>query len=177
MVKIESFLKSLNFIKDKMIWFTADQHFGHHRIIDYCNRPFKNVHEMDLKIIEKFNSVVGVKDTTYHLGDFSLKHSEHYLKQLNGNHCLIKGNHDHKNTSSFSWAKNVYQLKAYGKMFWLSHYAHRVWPQSHYGSIHLYGHSHNTIDDFENSMDIGVDTNNFKPYSIDQIINIFENKR
>jgi calcineurin-like phosphoesterase family protein len=58
----------------------------------------------------------------------------------------------------------------------LSHYAHRVWNGSHKGVIHLYGHSHGSIPDYGKSMDVGVDTNNLKPYSLDEILSIM-NKR
>ena len=23
-------------------WYTADHHFGHHKVIEYCNRPFEH---------------------------------------------------------------------------------------------------------------------------------------
>lgn len=50
-----------------MYWFTADEHYGHHNskgtgIIDYCNRPFNSIEEMDAKLIENHNSVVGKGD-------------------------------------------------------------------------------------------------------------------
>jgi hypothetical protein len=29
------------------IWFTADLHLGHRNIVDYCNRPFRDVEAMN----------------------------------------------------------------------------------------------------------------------------------
>ena len=52
-----------------MIYFIADTHFNHANIIKYCNRTFKNTHEMNEYIIQKWNSVVKKDDTVYHLGD------------------------------------------------------------------------------------------------------------
>jgi calcineurin-like phosphoesterase family protein len=60
--------------------------------------------------------------------------------------------------------------------FFLSHYAHRVWNGSHKGVIHLYGHSHGSIPDYGKSMDVGVDTNNLKPYSLDEILTIMKKR-
>ena len=56
------------------------------------------------------------------------------------------------------------------QIFCLSHYSHRVWNKSHKGSIHLYGHSHGTLPGLGKSMDVGVDTNNLKPYHTDEIM-------
>jgi len=40
-------------------WFTADLHLGHRNIIEYCNRPFADVDEMNRALIANWNQVVG----------------------------------------------------------------------------------------------------------------------
>lgn len=55
-----------------MYYFTADEHYGHKRIIEYSNRPFETVEEMDETLINNHNSVVNVNDTVIHAGDFTL---------------------------------------------------------------------------------------------------------
>jgi calcineurin-like phosphoesterase family protein len=35
---------------DEMIYYTADQHFGHSNIIRLCNRPFNDITEMALHL-------------------------------------------------------------------------------------------------------------------------------
>lgn len=78
------------------IFFTSDNHFSHRNIILYCNRPFSAIEEMNEKLVENWNSVVGINDTIYHLGDFSLHHRDvtKYVPRLNGKKHLIAGNHD-----------------------------------------------------------------------------------
>ena len=70
-----------------MTYFTADLHLGHDNIISFCNRPFKNIEEMDKAIIDNWNSKVTEKDEVWILGDFSyrsVKNVENYLQKLKG---------------------------------------------------------------------------------------------
>lgn len=60
----------------------------------------------------------------------------------------------------------------------LFHFAQRVWNKSHHGAIHLYGHSHNTIDNtYGRSMDVGVDAHpEFRPFHYDEIKQIMDKR-
>ncbi len=81
------------------IFFTADHHFNHRRIIEYSSRPFKDVDEMNEVLIQKWNSKVKAENTVYHLGDFAFGHIEDQLKileRLNGSINFILGSHDKK---------------------------------------------------------------------------------
>lgn len=79
-----------------MNWFTSDWHFGHRNVINYCNRPFATVEEMNDKLIDIWNSTVKDEDTIYFLGDFSLspRWSSEILPKLKGTKILVCGNHD-----------------------------------------------------------------------------------
>jgi len=170
------------------IWFTSDHHFEHKNIIQYCNRPFDTVAEMNKTMIDKWNEVVNEDDVVYHLGDFTLGGTEmaqHYFKQLKGYIRVIPGGHDYRWVDNISgWSDYLslailpplYTLELDKQIIVLCHYAMRVWDRSHYGSIHLYGHSHGMLSDSGNrSMDIGVDTNNFYPYSLNDILKLNSN--
>jgi calcineurin-like phosphoesterase family protein len=78
------------------VWFTSDTHFWHARIIQFCQRPFASVDEMNEKLIANWNAVVVPDDTVYHLGDFSMaaRPVELYVPRLNGQIHLVMGNHD-----------------------------------------------------------------------------------
>lgn len=165
--------------RGQRVWFTADLHLGHANIIRYCNRPFGTVEQMDERLIAEWNSVVQRGDIVYHVGDFTLenaKRAEAYLNALHGFIRLLPGSHD-------SWMSDLAQ-GAYGERFEilpvrcevligedrfvLDHYAMQVWPLSHYGSYHLFGHSHGRLpDNGTRRMDVGVDPNNFRPVSAD----------
>ncbi len=54
----------------------------------------------------------------------------------------------------------------------------REWNASHWGTYHLYGHAHGTLQDDPNSLsfDIGVDCHNFYPLSYDEVKAIMKTK-
>ena len=84
------------------VFFTSDTHFNHKSILQLCNRPFNSIEEHDQKLIENWNSVVGVEDTVFHLGDFCFGNAQKWKEirnQLNGHIILIIGNHDVKQVS------------------------------------------------------------------------------
>jgi calcineurin-like phosphoesterase family protein len=105
-----------------MIFFSSDHHFGHNNIIRYCNRPFSSTEEMNEKLIENWNKVVGPQDFVYYLGDFSLsfRSVEVYTKRLNGLKLLIPGNHDwnhsynKKSRTPAGWVRWTEEYQKYG---------------------------------------------------------------
>lgn len=174
-----------------MIWFTSDTHFGHKNILKYTNRPFSWVKEMDEVLIENWNNRINSKDEIYHLGDVALcspSKLRKILARLNGKIYLIKGNHDKSAEACgdrFEWIKDYYELKVAeqdgyegGQLIVLFHYAMRVWQASHYGTYHLYGHSHGRLPDDPTllSFDVGVDCHNYAPINYEQVKQIMSHK-
>ena len=49
-------------------FFTSDTHFNHANIIKFCNRPFKDVEQMNETLIANWNRVVEMDDTVFHAG-------------------------------------------------------------------------------------------------------------
>lgn len=150
-------------------FFTADEHYGHHNIIEYCDRPFKAIDEMNDTIIANHNAVVSEKDTVIHAGDFTLRgkrYAEHMISQLEGNHIFIRGSHDYWLPKTHT---QIWERKVIGMYIVVCHYAMRTWPRSHHGSIQLYGHSHGKLEPIGLQYDVGVDNNDFYPVSDEQI--------
>jgi len=162
-------------------WFTADTHFGHNKIIEYCNRPFSSIEEHDATIVDNWNSRVGKKDMVFHLGDFGFYQTNEQLEKLgrslNGRIHLILGNHDKPGKMKhvpFAWIKDVYFLKThtiggFSQGIFLSHYGHRVWPKSGRSSFHLFGHSHTKLPPHGLSFDVGVDNFNYYPVELEEV--------
>ena len=174
-----------------MIYFTADNHFYHVNIISSCGRPFNDVHEMNKKMIDNWNSCVTPNDEVYILGDFLYKgtaiEANIILSKLKGKKYLIKGNHEQYlaypnfNHSAFEWIKEYHVLTFKGIDFILFHYPILEWHKFYRGSIHLYGHVHNSEEkhpDFREkvkllgprAVNVGVDMHDFYPVNVYQII-------
>lgn len=154
------------------IFFTSDTHFGHTNIIQHCSRPFSTVEEMDETLIRNWNYVVCPEDIVYHLGDFAWRNISRYIEQLNGNIHLIRGSHDKQIGNSSQVFVTVTDLNSIvigGQRIVLCHYAMRVWRASHFGSWQLFGHSHGRLRPVGKQWDVGVDRNNFKPLSYEEI--------
>lgn len=159
------------------IWVTSDTHFGHENIIKYTKRPFSTVEEMDETIIKNWNEVVKPRDIVWHLGDFSWRSAGYYRRRLNGDINLILGNHDFKKLGIadrrlFQSVNTLFEFKQGDISITLCHFAMRVWNKSHFNAWHLYGHSHGTLPGQGKSIDVGVDTHGFYPYSFDEIKSI-----
>ncbi|MFW5847089.1 MAG: metallophosphoesterase [Nanoarchaeota archaeon] len=157
------------------VFFTADTHFGHENIIKYCKRPFKNVQEMDNKIIFNWNKKVKPGDKVYFAGDFCFKHSKkdsksfrYWLSQLNGEVIFFKGNHDSKNSLNTKLVSGI--IKIDGEEVFICHCPK---DYSKAQKINLVGHVHEKwkIKKIgENILvNIGVDQWNFTPIRWEEI--------
>jgi len=166
-----------------MNFFTSDQHYGHANILKYQpNRGWANVEEMNEGLITNHNRVVGVGDTVYMLGDFGFLPQDQILwilTRLNGNKILLTGNHDKGFNATFCHnllasgaLKEVHrpgylEVKINGNFYVMNHYAQRVWNRSHYGTFHLYGHSHGSLPSLGKSVDVGVDSKDMAAFTGD----------
>lgn len=174
-----------------MVFVTSDLHFGHKNIIGYENRPFKDVEEMDSKLIENWNNRVTDEDTVYVLGDFSWYRGEktnEILKQLNGKKILIRGNHDKNflddkkfDMSLFEEICNYKVIKENGVHYVLFHYPIAEFDGKNNGYIHLYGHIHSMNLELEkqlkDSFNVGIDRNGYCPVQISYFRSLFLAKR
>lgn len=79
------------------VWFTADWHLGHERIIELCDRPFESVAQMNDELIDNHNALVDQNDVVWMVGDMIMGDIEAGLalvSRINGRKHLICGNHD-----------------------------------------------------------------------------------
>lgn len=168
------------------VYFTADNHFGHKRILILGKgRPFSSIEEMEETMIKNWNSVVQKGDRIYYLGDFSWSEDQgridRILRKLKGEKFLISGNHDSKAVIRSSYWSQVWQyreLKIEGQKIILCHYPFEEWNGSWRNSWHLHGHCHGNLPVRQDlkRLDIGVDCYDFTPISFEHVKSIMSQK-
>lgn len=170
-----------------MIYLTSDTHFSHKKIIEYCNRPFENAHIMDRTIIENWNSVVKDGDLVYHLGDFAFAPIKNYIRYLNGEIILIRGNHDRGSYIKNSGLKvyQNYDIEYAGLKLKLIHKPIFI-PENDDESLNtdgisndvdidnydwiICGHVHEKWKRFQKNFNVGVDVWDFTPVSMETLV-------
>lgn len=168
-----------------MIWLTSDTHWSHNKIIEYCDRPFVTVHEMNKALTENYNNLVKEGDICYHLGDFAFCKGiqlKAVVDSLNVKPLVIPGNHDKVERLKEAGLtirapfilEEIYKDKSY-RLF-LNHFPpgdDRCQPRR--GTTHiLHGHRHSRPDarkTSETSFDVGVDgQGNYSPWRLQDIL-------
>jgi len=164
-----------------MIYLTSDHHFMHSKIIEYCNRPFKNYQEMDRVLIENYNSVVSKDDTVFILGDFTMSNNreviEKYCSQLNGNKHLILGNHDRAKAFTyidcgFLSVHTSFPLDEYNLLMVHDPSDSDAAKSMGYDKI-LCGHVHGLFKFKNNVLNIGIDQFDYTPISLETALSHF----
>lgn len=170
-----------------MVYFTADLHLGHSNIISSCNRPFRDVEEMNKTLIDNWNSRVTDRDEVYIVGDVAYKSAENvgtFLKKMKGRKHLILGNHDRNwmKTLDASWFFESIEQQSFvsinGNRIFLCHYPMMEWNDSYHGSYLIYGHIHANHDqefwpliaNNDHMLNAGVDVNNYYPVTFDELV-------
>lgn len=190
-----SMMENTGDMAESKFWFTSDLHFGHDRDFLYGPRSFESIEEHDKAIIKNWNSVVGVNDVVFVLGDLMLNDDEHginCLSQLNGHLFIIYGNHDSETRinlyDQYSWLNLLgyaAKLKIKKNIFYLSHYPTitsnyddgKPWAQH---VINLHGHTHSKNKFYNNNpymYNVALDAHNNYPVSLEKIIEDIKAKK
>lgn len=186
-----------NGLSPNKIWFTSDTHFFHDKVVEYSQRPFASVEEMNEGLIARWNSVVHRDGIVFHLGDFCFGTPDNWnyiLDRLKGRIFLVLGNHDirHINeeiASRFECVAIQMRLHVNSQKIYLNHFPFLSYSGDNHGTWQLFGHIHsnqqasNIIDKHRLTLlqpeqyDVGVDNNNFTPVSYRQIEQIIERRK
>jgi len=158
------------------VYITSDQHFGHANIIDYEDRPFTSVDEMNSYMIKKWNQTVSKKDKVFFLGDLCIPsrlYSE-IVPLLNGYKIMVMGNHDclsHKRYEEAGFEEVSRYPIILNDFYILSHaplYLSKAMPY-----VNIHGHSHSKRMVGANYYNVCVELHDYKPVKFDDIKAVF----
>ncbi len=165
------------------IWITSDTHFFHAKIVEYCpdtRGQFKDSDEMSEALLSYWVDTVKPTDDIYVLGDLAMGRKERLydlLPKLTGRIHLILGNHDYrikkeKNLHEyFVCVEKVKSISINKQKIVMMHYPIAFWEDMGHGSIMAHGHCHGDPTGLSGRIkDVGVDTNNFKFYNMEDLI-------
>lgn len=177
-------------------WIFGDPHFGDEDMVNPMSkwegapklRPWDTVEEHDEAIIANWNSVVGVNDKVYVMGDVAQKAKDlANFSRLNGSRkILIMGNHDPYGAKAYM--EHFKDIRAYHRMdgFWLSHFPlHPCSLTKVFGNIHAHLHIQKvtmeeqltrfTVNDFR-YMCVSAEQINFTPIEWGELKRIFKER-
>ena len=187
----------------QQLYFTSDTHYMHTNICrgttrwsnaDGFTRNFDTLDQMNDRIVNGINTVVGQDDILFHLGDWSFGGFEMIEQFRNRINCrnihIVLGNHDHHIERDregirqlFTSVNQYLELEVKGKEweqnYVLMHYPIISWNKMNDGVIHLHGHVHLSADrriGKGKTMDVGVDGNGLDPLHTSDIKRLMNNQ-
>lgn len=142
---------------------------------------------MTQTLISNWNQVVTNQDIVYHVGDFAMGNRDALLDivpKLNGTIKLIIGNHDrtykgklypHFDQLNIEHFESLYLTVDKYKLF-LRHIPDMEFVPNDLAEYHVCGHVHQSFTKVGNILNAGVDVNEYKPKTIQQLIDMPEIK-
>lgn len=185
---LESLLKDVvQFLNRKgRIFFTSDTHFSQQRRMKLSRRPFKTTKDMDNTIISNWNKLVMPGDSVVHLGDFG---NPEILPLLSfGKLYFVPGNYETDNPSDKGPSATLDDMRADGRVTILKNgqsvrlkdgavarLAHKPsFMKNDPKAFWLFGHIHRCQAMRRNGMNVGVDVNNFTPFTMEDVMFFYE---
>ena len=185
---------------NQQLFFTSDTHYNHTNICrgvtkwtdaEDITRDFKTLDEMNDRIVNGINMLVGQDDILFHLGDWSFGGFESIEQFRNRINCrnihLVLGNHDHHIERDRAGIRGLFtSVNQYLELevnkehnFVLMHYPIISWNKMNDGVIHLHGHVHLPPErriGKGKMMDVGVDGNGMDPISLSKVLTLMNSR-
>ncbi|WP_251344646.1 metallophosphoesterase [Haloplanus halophilus] len=164
-----------------MDYLISDLHLDHDNIIDYCDRPFSSVGEMNETLVERWNAIIDPNDEVLYGGDLTIRTSAaallDWLDELNGEIIFLMGNHDGTVLEGVEQAQfaEEFRFKHRGVPFHATHDP-ADGPSNWKGWL-LHGHHHNNwpdqfpfVDPETCRVNFSVELLDYRPLSTDRLV-------
>jgi len=162
----------------KCVYLIGDTHFDHANIIRYCDRPFRNVQEMNETIVRNWNETVKDRDTVYFLGDWTFgrghKPAKYWVRKLKGHIISIRGAHD--------WREKGIRFEDFKVLPYHEYSFLLIHDPDQAGDWHswiIHGHKHNNnmskypfINGERKTINVSVELTNYRPISLDFLLSL-----
>jgi calcineurin-like phosphoesterase family protein/2'-5' RNA ligase len=166
--------------REPRTFISGDLHLNHGNIVEYCDRPFDSVYEMNQELVANWNDTVGPDDTVVFLGDLCFYYGDitthDWLHALNGEIVYIRGNHDGAESIDY---EDEYILETDRRRYYCTHRPADV-PDDWDGWV-IHGHHHNNyvetypfIDPADRRINAAPELMGYAPCSIERIENAIE---
>lgn len=164
----------------RKVWVWSDLHFYHKNIIDFSERPFYNVEEMNWHLVANYNDYVGPDDISIWVGDVGFANEtkiNELLDQCQGYKILVLGNHDfHRKKRplklNFDEVHLVYAYETPEVSLLFTHYPMDNIP---YPWVNIHGHLHafpNPDTGHPLHYNVCCELHSYKPIELDEIVRI-----
>ena len=183
------------------LWFTSYLHLNHRGVLadGWGRRPYSTVEAHDMGVTLAINSCVAEKDTLVILGDNAFGKCaidqavimRGFIRNLRCKKLIfIRGNHDDVNAlKCLGRETHDYLMINWNKtQYFCCHYPLLTWPESHYGSVCVYGHTHATFEaEFDRlipqrrALDAGWDNafrvlGEYRPFEASEILDLLKDR-
>lgn len=158
----------------------SDLHLDHRNIIDYCDRPFTSLEEMNETLVSNWNQQVAEDAQVIFGGDLTIPWTGtrpvEWLDRLNGDVVFVRGNHDDPEVVT---TRHHHRFECSGCRF---HCVHRPeetpdqWP----GWV-IYGHHHNNdpgefpfLDPVQRRINVSVELIDYRPLALETLVTLMD---
>jgi len=194
--------------RGQQLFFTSDTHYSHSNICSATTnwsvnegyaRTFDSLQDMNQRLVDNINNMVGEDDILIHLGDWSFggfDKIEEFRSQINcKNIHLVLGNHDdHISRNKENIQRLFSSVQHYLKLdirrypnkatvekfrFVCMHFPIISWDNMNQKVMHLFGHVHLPphLRVMEGrAMDVGCEGNGLEPISMDEVVEILKDR-
>lgn len=165
-------------------YLAADCHFGHAEVLEYTDRPFASVGEMNETLLEKWNAAVDPDDEIIYLGDLAVPSEpttvRRWLRRLHGDITFVVGDHDGGvRRSGAVTARREYRFEAGGRRFVCVHDPADASPDRE--EWLLYGHHHDMrptefpfVDPENRRSNVSVELTGYEPVPVPELLEYVE---
>ena len=163
--------------QNRKVWVWSDQQFFHKNIIEFSDRPYESVSQMNEYLVANYNDYVGKDDICIWVGDVGFKGCtfiNELLDQCNGYKILVVGNHDFNGKKlrnlAFDETHLIYVIDYPDTRLVFTHYPMHNIPYPH---VNIHGHLHVFPDpDSKHPLHINVncEVQEYKPRLLDDIV-------